>query len=166
MNASIRPARARDATALVSLAQRVGAEPEGWLIADGDWRSVGQERRYLRLAVHSRHVAVYVAEREERIVGRLTIARDGHPASPHVADVGLMVERAARGRGVGTALLAAAEAWARDHGVSKIELHVFPHNVPAIALYESLGYRREGLRVGHFRRGGVLLDAILMAKVL
>ena len=166
MTVTIRVARARDANALVDLAESVGAEPEAWLIADGDWRSVAQERRYLRLAARSRHVGVFVAESEGRIVGRLTIARDGHPASRHVADVGLMVARAARGRGVGTALLASADDWSRASGIAKIELHVFPHNLPAIALYESLGYRREGYRTRHFRRGDELVDAILMAKWL
>ena len=32
--------------------------------------------------------------------------------------------------------MAAAEAWAREVGVLKLELHVFPHNDAAIALYE------------------------------
>jgi ribosomal protein S18 acetylase RimI-like enzyme len=51
--------------------------------------------------------------------------------------------------------------------ISKLELHVFPHNLPAIGLYEKLGYRREGLRVAHYRRpDGAPLDAILMAKRL
>ena len=48
----------------------------------------------------------------------------------------------------------------------KVELHVFPYNAPAIALYEALGYRREGVRRNHYRRGGELLDAVLMAKDL
>ncbi len=58
----------------------------------------------------------------------------------------------------------AAEAWARAVGVVKIELHVFPYNTGAIALYEQLGYEREGLRRRHYRRGGELVDAVLMAK--
>ena len=35
---------------------------------------------------------------------------------------------------------------------------------PAIALYERLGYEREGLPGGHYRRGDGYVDAILMAK--
>ena len=50
--------------------------------------------------------------------------------------------------------MAAAEEWARRAGVTKLELHVFPHNEPAIALYEKLGYEREGLRRGHYARAG------------
>jgi len=40
---------------------------------------------------------------------------------------------------------------------------VFPHNEPAIKLYEQFGFEREGLRRDHFRRGGRLVDAVLMA---
>ena len=58
----------------------------------------------------------------------------------------------------------AAEDWAREVGVTKIELHVFPYNAGALALYEGLGYGREGLRLGHYRRGGEFLDVVLMAK--
>jgi L-phenylalanine/L-methionine N-acetyltransferase len=47
--------------------------------------------------------------------------------------------------------------------VRKLELHVFPHNEAAIALYEAFGFRREGYRKAHYRRGRGYVDAILMA---
>ena len=60
--------------------------------------------------------------------------------------------------------MAAAEEWAITAGVTKIELHVFPYNDAAQALYKELGYEQEGYRRGHYRRGSELVDAILMAK--
>ncbi len=164
MTILVRRAEPRDASELVDLARTVGSEEEGWLITNGEWRSASEERRYLRAIRRSRHAAVLVAEVPERIVGRLSIARDPHPASGHVADVGVMVARDHRRQGAGRALMAAAEDWARSVGVSKIELHVFPYNAAALALYESLGYEREGLRRRHYSRGGELVDAVLMAK--
>jgi RimJ/RimL family protein N-acetyltransferase len=158
----IRPAEAGDAAALVQLGTEVGSEPEGWLISGG-WRGVGHERRYLRTIRRSADAAVFVAEAEEGIVGRLSIARDAHPASRHVADLGLMVAGSHRRRGVGTALLDAAVGWARVNGIRKLELHVFPHNAAAIALYEKCGFRREGYRRAHYRRENGYVDAILMA---
>lgn len=159
----IRQALPGDATALVQLAHEVGTEPEGWLIATSEWRGAGDERRYLRSVRRSRDAAVFVAEAPEGIVARLSIGRDPHPASSHVADLGLMVAKGHRRRGIGRALLEQAVEWARGTGVSKLELHVFPHNEPAIQLYEAFGFRREGYRKHHYRRNGGLVDAILMA---
>jgi RimJ/RimL family protein N-acetyltransferase len=158
----VRPAEPRDAPALVRLGSDVGNEPEGWLIAGG-WRGAGSERRYLRAIRRSHEAAVFVAEAPEGIVGRLSVARDSHPASRHVADLGLMVAATHRRQGIGTALLDAAVAWARVSGVRKLELHVFPHNEGAIALYEKYGFRREGYRTAHYRREDGYVDAILMA---
>ena len=162
----VRPADPADAERLTRLAEAVSAEPEGWLIsADGEWRSVGDERRYLKALRRYPHAAVYVAERVDdgALIGRLSLARDTHPASAHVADLGLMVASDARRQGVGRALLEAAVEWARNGGVRKLELHVFPWNEPAIQLYESFGFEREGFRKGHYRRAGEYVDAILMA---
>lgn len=162
----VRVAEPGDAERLVELAREVGSEQEGWLITAGQWRSASAERRYLKAIRKHPDAAVFVAESNGGIVGRLSISRDAHPASDHVADLGLMVSRAHRRQGIGLALMETAEQWAREAGVRKLELHVFPHNVPAIRLYEKLGYEREGLRRGHYRRGDDLIDAILMAKVV
>ncbi len=166
MTVIVRQAEPRDAAALVKLAQSVGGEPEGWLIASGEWRSAADERRYLRGVRRHPHAAVVVAEDDDGIVGRLSIARDPHPASEHVADIGLMVALWHRREGVGTSLMLAAEEWARQAGISKVELHVFTYNEPAIAFYRRLGYVEEGFRRRHYRRGADFLDAVLMAKEL
>jgi RimJ/RimL family protein N-acetyltransferase len=163
---AVRPADPADAEALTRLAAAVSAEREGWLIsADGEWRSVGDERRYLKALRRYPHAAVFVAERvsDGAIIGRLSLARDTHPASAHVADLGLMVAKDARRQGVGRALLHAAVEWARGAGVRKLELHVFPWNEPAIQLYERFGFEREGYRKAHYRRAAEDVDAVLMA---
>jgi RimJ/RimL family protein N-acetyltransferase len=161
----IRAAEPGDAAQLVTLASAVGAEPEGWLLADSRWRSVAEERRYIRALRRHPDGALIVAEDNGMVVGRLSIVRDPHPASAHVADLGLMVAVSHRRRGIGRALLREAEDWARGSRVSKLELHVFPHNEPALALYEDAGYEREGFRRRHYRRpDGSYVDAVLMAK--
>ena len=165
MDFVIRHADPADAEQLTRLADAVSGEPEGWLISiGGEWRSAGDERRFLKALRRYPHAAVFVAEREDgTLVGRLSVGRDPHPASTHVADVGLMVAHDARRQGVGTALLRAAADWARGAGIRKLELHVFPWNEAAIALYDAFGFEREGYRKHHYRRGGELVDAILMA---
>jgi RimJ/RimL family protein N-acetyltransferase len=159
----VRRAEPGDAAALCGLSAAIGKEPGAWLLTTEVWRSVSDERRYLRSVRRHPDAAVYVVLDGDRIVGRLSLARDPHPASHHVADLGLMVAAGHRRRGIGRTLLEQALTWAREAGVHKLELHVFPWNEPAIALYESFGFVREGLRRGHYLRDGAEVDAILMA---
>lgn len=160
---SIRPAEASDASELVALAAAIGGEPGGWLLTTEAWRPVADERRYLKAVRRHADAAVFVALDGDRIVGRLSLARDPHPASAHVADLGMMVAASHRRRGIGRKLLDAAVAWAHVVKVEKLELHVFPWNEPAIRLYEDFGFEREGLRRRHYVRDGVAVDALLMA---
>jgi len=160
---SIRHAEGSDASELVALAAAIGGEPGGWLLTTEAWRPVADERRYLKAVRRHADAAVLVALDSDRIVGRLSLARDPHPASAHVADLGMMVAASHRRRGIGRQLLDASVAWASAAGVEKLELHVFPWNEPAIRLYEDFGFEREGLRRRHYLREGVAVDALLMA---
>jgi RimJ/RimL family protein N-acetyltransferase len=88
--------------------------------------------------------------------------------TPHgFADLGMAVAKEWRGQGVGSALLAAALAWARERGLHKVCLSVFPHNAAAIALYRRYGFVEEGRRVKQYRRqSGELWDTIEMGLLL
>src|SRR4029078_8638102 len=153
MTVLIRQARPEDAAALVELGAAIGREPEAWLLQTDGWAPVGEERRYLRALRRHPDAAVYVAEDDGVVVGRLSVARDPHSASHHVADLGLMVAAGHRRLGIGRALLEQAATWAREAGVSKLELHVFPWNEPAIRLYQQFGFEREGVRKEPQRTG-------------
>jgi len=159
----VRKAGPGDAAALVALAEEVGREPGRWILAAETWRSISDERRYLRSVQRHPDAAVFVAEVDGGIAARLSLSRDPHPSSSHVADLGLMVAERYRRRGIGKMLLGEAVAWARVSDIRKLELHVFPWNEPALALYESFGFEREGYRKAHYARADEYVDAILMA---
>ena len=156
----VRPAVPADAEALVSLGRAVASEEELWLTYD---RSRSDERRNLRGIRRDPNVAIFVAETPAGVAGRLSIARDRHPYSPHVAEVGLMVAADQRRRGIGSALMDEALKWARSAGITKVELEVFPHNAPAISLYRKLGFEEEGRRRNRYLIGGHHVDTILMS---
>jgi GNAT superfamily N-acetyltransferase len=62
----------------------------------------------------------------------------------------LVVVEAVEGRGVGAALIGAAEEWARSHGHDTLTLNVFEGNRRARALYERSGFRPDTIR---YRKG-------------
>ena len=99
----------------------------------------------------------------DRIVGSLSIRRDDHPATWHVATLGMFVISTHRGRGIGSGLMREALRWAREHGVERVELTVYPHNEPAIALYRRFGFVEEGRLIRHAKKSYGYEDEILMA---
>lgn len=74
------------------------------------------------------------------LFGRVPPAEPDEPPEPHAVVADLYVEEALRGRGVGRALLRAAEAQARALGVRRMELKVLAENSAALAFYDALGY--------------------------
>ena len=82
-------------------------------------------------------------------------------------ELGMCVAAEWRGRGVGGALVAAVIDLARERGLHKLILGVFPHNERAIALYRKFGFVEEGRRIKHIRRqSGELWDLIDMGLLL
>lgn len=67
-----------------------------------------------------------------------------HAPSAHLEVI--VVAASAEGRGIGKALLGAAEAAARKRGAHSMSLHVFANNVRARKVYERAGYDAELIR--------------------
>ncbi len=104
-----------------------------------------------------------VAVAESEIVGLLHVeaSRFGF------GRIAMAVARDWRGRGVGSALMAAAIERSREQGMHKLVLDVFPHNTAAIALYRKFGFVQEGHRAKQYRRAsGELWDALDMGLLL
>ncbi|WP_199896618.1 GNAT family N-acetyltransferase [Streptomyces niger] len=111
-------------------------------------------------------VAVTVAD--GWIAGYLRLARPTPlDCNAHVRQIqGLAVDDRARGRGVGRALLAAAFDRAVAEGAERMTLRVLGHNAPARRLYESAGFRVEGVLPGEFLLEGRYVDDVLMGRSL
>jgi len=84
----------------------------------------------------------------------------------HVGGIGMAVRDDWQGKGVGTALMEAvldlADNWLN---LTRIELHVYVDNAPAIALYEKFGFEVEGTHRHFAFRNGEYVDAYSMARL-
>jgi GNAT superfamily N-acetyltransferase len=146
---NIRAALPGDRSFVLTAAQRLAS------FGPPPWRSVEEvvegERRTLRefFAAPPDGASLLVAESAEgeglgfvyleRLQDYYTLEAHGH--------VGILaITEAAAGKGVGSALMRAAEAWAREQGYRKLTLNVFEENRTARAVYDHLGYTPETLR--------------------
>ncbi len=99
-----------------------------------------------------------------RAVGMCDIQRGTRIGNRHAGSLGLGVLATYRGQGIGRRLMEAAIAEAKGwDGFCRIELGVTPWNAPAIALYESLGFKLEGVKVQGINLRGRPEDDLIMA---
>src|SRR5713101_6419126 len=153
---TIRTARPEDARHILDHARAVFAEGEFLLSTLDDFRMTEeQEMAWLQANRNDPGNLVIVAEYEGRIIGML----DFH------SELGMSVNRAWRGQGVGRALLCTLIAWAEQHPVlEKLCLQVFATNTRAITLYRSLGFKEEGRQVRDIKmESGEYVDVLMMA---
>ena len=82
-----------------------------------------------------------LAETEGRVVGLIawTLTHELYSGERRVYISDISVDKAARGRGVGKALLAQVAEWGCAHGAAKMGWEVWYRNTEAKAFYEKLG---------------------------
>jgi GNAT superfamily N-acetyltransferase len=92
---------------------------------------------------------VLAAEQDGALVGTVQVLRPGRANQPHLAELSrLMVHPRMRGRGVGRALMQAAEAVAAETGASLLTLDTAVDG-PGLGLYVDLGWRMAGVVPGY-----------------
>ncbi len=126
-------AYAAAADAFTSTAEERAAQPPSWWVA--------------RIADPKGLSQAFGAFDGEELVGTVTVEFSAKPKTRHKALlIGMFVGEAARGRGVGRALVRAALAAAAARpGVQVVTLTVTEGNAAAIALYEACGFRVFGV---------------------
>ncbi len=83
-----------------------------------------------------------------------------------VGEHGVYVDAAARGRGIGRALLDALAAAAERDGLYKLTSRVFTTNAASRAAHRSAGFREVGIQRRHGRLDGEWKDCVLVERLL
>ncbi|ROQ52547.1 phosphinothricin acetyltransferase [Rathayibacter sp. PhB152] len=88
-----------------------------------------------------------VAVDGEQILGWAALSKvSTRPVYRGVVEHSVYIAAAARGRGVGSTLLAALIAAANDADLWTIQSSIFPENTASLALHDRAGFRRVGIR--------------------
>ncbi len=123
------------------------------------WRRVARD-------IESGARALLVAEDETGIVGTVQLVLDQPENQPHRADISkMLVHRSARRRGIGAALMRAAEAEARRSGKSLLVLDTASGD--AERLYARLGWTLAGIIPDYalWPRGGLCSTSVYYRKL-
>lgn len=140
----IRRAQEEDADRLAHAEYETSAKQEGLLAARPLEIPVEAFRAKIR-DLSGNGLYVVMEDNEGNIVGHLLLDPLRLAATRHVSVLTIVVHPGHTGKGYGRQLMEHAIDWARRSDmVEKIELHVRSTNPRAIALYESLGFVREG----------------------
>jgi ribosomal protein S18 acetylase RimI-like enzyme len=150
---SIRTARPADVPALVQLrtanAERhAGLDPAGYRTPEPD-----AVRRYFEELLNAPDdIVVLVAELEGKVAGMAELVIRSSPPPDHqilvprlLADVHTVVLERFRGRGIGSALIRAAEKHAAQRGVVALFAPILAPNTGAVEVYSRAGFGPHGV---------------------
>ena len=120
------------------------------------WHAAGLTRPWndpaadFRMALAGPASTILLAADGDALAGSVMVGFDGHRGWVYY----LAADPARRGRGIGRALMAAAEAWLVERGCPKIQLMVRGDNHAAKGFYAAIGYEVQGVVTLGKRFGG------------
>jgi ribosomal protein S18 acetylase RimI-like enzyme len=152
---SIRPATIADYGQLSDLwevedARHRGALPHIFRRPDGTPR----DRGAVASLIAGPDSAVLVADSGDEVIGAVTLLEKSASPAPirlarkYVEIDSMVVSPSAQRQGIGRALMAAATEWARERGITNVELNVYEFNEAAAAFYRSTGFSTFIRRIG------------------
>jgi GNAT superfamily N-acetyltransferase len=160
-NIRVRPARDHDRAGILALAPRLAEGVAPWrdqaeaLLAGRRWLADSLE------AARTGDGVVLVVADDAGIAGVISVKPSTHFTGERDGYIGeLVVARRTARRGIGRALVAAADGWARDHGLRNLTLHTGAFNAAARAFYADLGFAEEEVRLTRAIQDSAATDRI------
>jgi L-phenylalanine/L-methionine N-acetyltransferase len=155
--------RARELADLPGFAELLSLPKVRWGTLRLPFESKEQYRKWLESPPEG--MTGIVAVLDGRIVGCADVTQY-QGRRRHAGGIGLCVHDEFHGRRIGTAMMAALVELADDWlDLKRLELTVQTDNAPAIRLYRKFGFEVEGTLRANAFRGGVYVDAHVMARV-
>ncbi|MEK7793626.1 MAG: N-acetyltransferase family protein [Candidatus Hydrogenedentota bacterium] len=118
-------------------------------------------------AAHGEHLPVLVAERDGEVVGWASLNKfDPREAYHTTAELSIYLAEAARGKRIGTQLMAALLDTARRTKLRAIIARITEGNEASVRLHERAGFRRVGAMVEVGRKFDRYWDVLIMQYLI
>lgn len=165
----LRSAKTSDAVILVDYLKKTTAETP-YLIREPEEVTIGeeQERAFLQDKIDAERELMLLAFADGKHIGNCSLMQIApYRRYAHRCDVAIAIYREYWGRGIGKILLETVLDVAKTLGYEQAELEVMSKNRPAVALYESLGFKKYGTFPTNMKYAdGSYDDAFWMMKQL
>lgn len=159
----LRDAALRDAPAVAAI-YNAGIEDR---VATFETQARTVKERRAWIARHDARHPVLVAEVDTGVVAFASVeAYRARACYDGVGEFSVYVDRGARGRGVGRALMRALLTRCEGLGYWKLVGRVFTTNEPSRALCRSVGFREVGIYEHHARLDGVWRDCVIVERLM
>lgn len=130
---------------------------------------VAEVKFYIKAMLQRGLPFIVAVDAEDRVVGWCNI----HvlPSSPHrvgfshVGTIGMGLDAAHRGKGLGREMLQSVFDIAGRVGIERVELQVYASNESAVKLYRKFGFVTEGIKARARKIDGQYDDIIMMARL-
>jgi len=149
----IRYAMGSDAQDIIDYTKLVGGESDFLTFGEGEFEiTYEQELEFIEKMLQADNCMMLLGLIEGQIISVASISGMVRPRVHHFAELGITVRKSHWGLGIGQLMMKSIESRVRQAGViRRIHLKVRTDNTKAIALYESMGYKVEGLIKRQFR---------------
>lgn len=145
---TVRPMDANDGAAVRAFAE--GLPDHDLLFLRRDIRDAGVVDRWIG-EIGSGQMTTLLALADGELIGYASIDRSQLQWSSHVAEIRVAISEAARSKGLGRLLVEQAFQAAIAAGIEKLVARMTPDQKGAVAAFEGLGFRPEGLMRNHVR---------------
>jgi RimJ/RimL family protein N-acetyltransferase len=163
----IRPSRQKDAERIVAYTKKVAGESKNLSFDAADFhRTVKEQKALIATSETEASTMILVGWVGDEVVSIFTFVRGSRPRNKHFGEMGITVQSAFQRRGIGRQMITEGLQRCRQLKISKVNLKVRQDHLGAIKLYESLGFKKEGLITKYFYIDGQYQDVYIMGKEL
>ncbi|WP_144510648.1 GNAT family N-acetyltransferase [Bacillus sp. FJAT-22090] len=163
----IREAELEDARAFIKLQETIFSETDFMLYGKSDIQMTVQGiRKNFTSWKNEVNSILLLAIMNGQYAGYVQFTGGPAPRALHRASVVIGVKQEFSKKGIASSLMYHGEKWAKEVGISKLELTVIKENIKAQKLYEKLGFENEGSRKNALIINGHFVDEFHMGKII
>mgnify|MGYP006396192511 FL=1 len=163
----IREAELEDARPFITLQEAIFSETDFMLYGESDFQMTVQHiRKQMTVWKSSPNSVLFLAIMNGQFAGFILLQGHSAPRARHRSSLVIGVKKQFSRKGVASSLINRAFLWAKQNGVTKLELTVVKENMVAYRLYQKAGFENEGLRKNSLLIKGQYVDEYYMGRVI